>query len=61
VSANVDPIEPGASAPAMSVEESDTVKKGRMEIVLERSRRIVVFADVDIEALSRVLRVVERT
>ena len=64
VSANVDPIAPGASAPAMNVEENaslcDTVNNGRMEIVLGRGRRIVVFADVNIEALSRVLRVIER-
>jgi hypothetical protein len=31
-----------------------------MEIVVGRRRRIVVFADVDAEALSRVLRVIDR-
>jgi transposase len=64
VRANVDPIEPSTSAPAMRVEKNaslcDTVNTGRMEIVLGSGRRIVVFADVDIEALSRVVRVIER-
>ena len=56
--------EAGASLSAIRVEESaaccDASKTGRMEIVVGCGRRIVVFADVDAEALSRVLRVIDR-
>jgi transposase len=63
VSAEPVAIEAGTSAPAIRAEESmtcDAAKTGRMEIVIGRGRRIIVFADVDTEALSRVLRVIER-
>jgi hypothetical protein len=38
----------------------DATPGGRMEIALDRGRRITVFADVDGEALRRVLAIVER-
>jgi transposase len=63
VSGEVEAIGTSASASAISAEESvtcDTAKKGRMEIIVGRGHRIIVFADVDIDALSRVLRVIER-
>ena len=56
-------IEAGTSGSAIRAAESMTceaAKTGRMEIVVGRGRRIIVFADVDTEALSRVLRVIER-
>lgn len=65
VSANVDPIEPSASAPAMNVEENASPPAIRStrdgwRSDWDVSARIVVFADVNIEGLSRVLRVIER-
>lgn len=39
---------------------TSTGRRGRMEIALGRGRRLTVFADVDAEALARVLGVLER-
>lgn len=64
VSATVDPVEACSSTPAIGAEETaspcGTSERGRMEIIVGRGRRIIVFADVDIDALARVLPTVER-
>jgi transposase len=56
-------IEASLSMSANSAEAPMTCNAaatGRMEITVGRGRRITVFADVDAEALGRVLRVLER-
>lgn len=49
----------GQPIPAEDLAGSTRARQGRMEITLRRGRRITVFADVDIAALTRVLEVLD--
>jgi transposase len=54
----VPPEPPGAAAPSRV--KSKPGREGRVEIRLSRGRRIIVGADIDPAALSRILDVLER-
>ena len=59
VPAIIAPEPPVASTP-MSRARSTGARGGRIEIVLSRGRRVIVDADVDAAALSRILDVLDR-
>lgn len=54
------PILPVTIAPDMVAEDSDPRSNGQMEIVLAEGDRIIVWADVETAALSRVLKALRR-
>jgi len=54
------PILPVTIAPDTTAEYSDRGSNGQMEIVLAGGDRVIVWADVEMAALSRVLRALER-
>ncbi len=54
------PILPVTIAPDTTAEYSDRGSNGQMEIVLAGGDRIMVWADVEMAALSRVLKALER-
>ncbi len=54
------PILPVTIAPDTTAEYSDPGSNGQMEIVLAEGDRIVVWADVETAALSRVLKALRR-
>jgi len=54
------PILPITIAPDTTAEYSDRGSNGQMEIVLAGGDRIIVWADVEMAALSRVLKALER-
>src|SRR5512136_141768 len=54
------PILPVTIAPETTAEYSDRGSNGQMEIVLAGGDRIIVWADVEMAALSRVLKALER-
>ena len=54
------PILPVTIAPDTTAEYSDRGSNGQMEIVLAGGDRVIVWADVEMAALSRVLKALER-
>ena len=54
------PILPVTIAPDTTAEDSDPGSSGQMEIVLAEGDRIIVWADVETAALTRVLKAVSR-
>jgi transposase len=54
------PILPVTIAPDTAAEYSDRGSSGQMEIVLAEGERIIVWADVETTALSRVLKALSR-
>jgi transposase len=54
------PILPVTIAPDTTAEYSDRGSKSQMEIVLAGGDRVIVWADVEMAALSRVLKALER-
>ena len=54
------PILPITIAPDTTAEYSDRGSNGQMEIVLAGGDRIIVWADVEMAALSRLLKALER-
>ncbi len=54
------PILPVTIAPDTMAEYSDPGSSGQMEIVLAGGDRVIVWADVEMAALSRVLKALER-
>jgi transposase len=54
------PILPVTIAPDTTAEDSDRGSSGQMEIVLAEGDRIIVWADVETAALTRVLKAVSR-
>ena len=63
-SSSLVPVVVTAEAPRMAASDSaakpSRERDGRIEIVVSRDRRVIVDADVDPEALSRILDVLER-
>ena len=57
---NLAPILPVTITPATAAEESGPRSSGQMEIVLAEGDRIIVWADVETAALTRVLKALSR-
>lgn len=53
-------VEPELVASLRSRSRPSSTSSGRIEIVLSRGRRVIVDADVDAEALSRIIDLLER-